>query len=257
MCLLPAHDRIGIVVACDSSSARQRAVLLSRELGLPLDCADRPLQLAVTETRLELRETGERTGPVYVDFVGGAMGKRRQGGWSRDPLVRAIGRKGDSWRVLDATAGLGRDAFVLALAGCHVTAVERSPVMAALLEDGLRRADLDVQLRPVVQRLHLVKGDSRDVLDGLTEADRPDAAYIDPMFAHRAKSALSKKEMQFCRLVSGDDTDAADLLAVARRVARHRVVVKRWLHAPPLGPHPAIQYKGRSIRYDVYPSPTL
>jgi 16S rRNA (guanine1516-N2)-methyltransferase len=72
------------------------------------------------------------------------------------------------------------------------------------------------------------------------------------MFPHRAKSALSKKEMRLCRLVAGDDPDAAELLEAARRAARHRVAVKRWLHAPPLGPPPAVQYKGQSIRYDVY-----
>ena len=42
------------------------------------------------------------------------------------------------------------------------------------------------------------------------------------------------------------------LLEIARRVARHRVVVKRWLHAPPVAPKPTVQYKGQSIRYDAY-----
>ncbi len=247
--------KIAIMVDPTTPGAIQRARTLSDELGLPLidaDVGDFELQLVVGAERLELRTPDAQTRPVYVDFIGGVMGQRRQGGWSHDPLVRAIGRKGDAWRVLDATAGLGRDTFMLALAGCRVTAVERSGVIAALLQDGLRRAVQEVRLRPVIQRIALLKGDARTVLAGLAEDDRPDAVYIDPMFPQRTKTALSKKEMQFCRKVSGDDTDAGELLEVARRIARERVVVKRWMHALPLGPAPAIQYKGRSIRYDVY-----
>ncbi|HOA73599.1 MAG TPA: class I SAM-dependent methyltransferase [Phycisphaerae bacterium] len=234
----------------------ERAARLAERLGLPLVALDAPdfkLQLVVTARRLELREVGQQTGPVYVDFVGGRLASRRRGGLARDPLVRAVGRKGTDWSVLDVTAGLGRDAFLLAWAGCRVTMVERSPVIAALLEDGLARGLADPDVAPVIRdRLNLVQADARGYLAALPEADRPDAVYIDPMFEPRAKTAASKKEMRLCRLVAGDDPDAADLLVAARQVARYRVAVKRWLHAPPLGPAPDIQYKGQSIRYDVY-----
>jgi len=180
-----------------------------------------------------------------------------------DPLIRAVGiknaaganvgRPSEQWHVFDATAGLGRDAFLFAWAGCHVTAIERSVVLSALLEDGRRRALLDVEVGPIVaERLSFIRGDAREVLARLSEVQRPDAIYIDPMFPHRTKSAASKKEMQLTRRVAGDDPDAAELLEMARQVALHRVVVKRWLHAPPLAPKPTVQYTGQSIRYDVY-----
>lgn len=247
---------VGIVVGGDQPEAAARANKLSHELGLPLVGLDEPgyeLQLVVTDRRLELREVGQKTGPVYVDFASGTAARRGGAGLSRDPLVRAVGRKTDEWRLIDATAGLGRDAFLLARSGSDVTMIERSPVIAALLEDGLQRAMGDPHLAGVVaSRLRLVRGDARQVLAELPEAERPDAVYIDPMFAARAKTALSKKEMRLCRLVSGDDPDAGELLEAARGAARHRVVVKRWLHAAPLGSRPSIQYKGQSIRYDVY-----
>ncbi len=256
--MLPANTRIGIAVLPPTPDTLARAERLSRELNLPPIEYDRPeyaAQLVVTEKWLELRLVHSRTGPVYVDFVGGRMGRRRQsGGAARDPLVRAIGRKqAQPWSVIDTTAGLGRDAFVLALAGCEVTAVERSGAMAALLEDGLNRAVAEPGLCEIAGRIHLLHADARGVLAQLPEAQRPDAIYIDPMFPHRPKSAASKKEMQLLRLIAGDDPDAGELFDLARRTARHRVVVKRWLRAEPLGSSkPDIQYKGQSIRFDVY-----
>ncbi|MGL9773657.1 MAG: class I SAM-dependent methyltransferase [Sodalis sp. (in: enterobacteria)] len=55
-------------------------------------------------------------------------------------VAKAVGIKGQGLPdVVDATAGLGRDAFVLACLGCRVQMFERHPVMAALLKNGLRR----------------------------------------------------------------------------------------------------------------------
>lgn len=248
---------IAIAIDASTAAARDRAADLAATLALPLATPEdggRPLQLVVTDARLELREAGQKTGPVYVDFVAGRTAARGQrSGLAGDPLVRAIGRKTGSWVVWDVTAGLGRDAFLLACSGCRVTMVERSPVCAALLADGLARAAREARAAGLLaDRLTLLEGDARLLLAGLAEPARPDAIYIDPMFPHRAKTALSKKEMRLLRLVAGEDTDAAELFEVARATARHRVVVKRWLHAPPIGLGASIQYKGRSIRYDVH-----
>lgn len=165
-------------------------------------------------------------------------------------LRRAVGFKGRPWQVADATAGLCRDAFLLAVAGCDVLAIERSPVIAALVKDGLDRArSADEQpVRDAVERIRFVVSDARNAL-----ADcRFDAVYLDPMFPARNKSALVKKEMRICRLVAGEDPDAGGLLDLARLAARSRVVVKRPIHAPPLAGQPAFTLPGRTIRYDVY-----
>lgn len=168
-------------------------------------------------------------------------------------LAKAVGFKGKPLSVVDATAGLGRDAFLLACMGCTVTAIERSPVVAALLQDGLGRAAADPALARIIeQRLHLVPGDARRLLARLPAEERPEVVYLDPMFPSGRKSAAVKKEMRLCRLVAGDDPDADELFEVARTVARTRVVVKRPLRAPHLGGKPAIVYKGTTIRYDVY-----
>lgn len=214
--------------------------------------------LVATAERLELRETrAEAPGPVYADFITGPVAHRyRFGGGRNQPLARAAGLKhGATPTVADATAGLGRDAFVLAGLGCAVCLVERSPVIAALLRDGLRRAAADPDIGPwLTERCHLIVADGRDYLCGLAADQRPEVVYLDPMYPQRRKAALAGKDMRLLRQLAGDDDDAPALLAVALTCAQRRVVVKRPRHAPPLaGPLPGFQIIAPHTRFDVYP----
>ena len=259
------HRGSAQVVVCFEGSdpaARAAAVELAHRLAIPFrdavesaaDAAE--LVLARTDRRLELREPGGRHRPsIHVDFVGGATGFRRRSGASRNQLIaKAVGLRAGVVSVLDATAGLARDAFLLSCLGCCVVAVERNPILAALIEDGIHRARREgtAELRRIIERIALVSADARDVLRKATDADAPDAVYIDPMYPAKSKTALAKKEMRICRRLVGDDADAADLLTVARSVAKRRVVVKRARLASPLGPEPDVQYVGKQVRYDVY-----
>ncbi|HSW44730.1 MAG TPA: class I SAM-dependent methyltransferase [Phycisphaerae bacterium] len=250
---------LAVCVDSDRTSRRSAAHALAERFGVPAAALDSPgfeAFLVVTDDRLELRAANAPgMGPVYVDFLTGAMRRRqREPGSAGQMIARAVGYKGQPLRIVDATAGLGRDAFLLAGLGCTVTAVERSPIVAALLADGLRRAADDPEVGPILRdRLLLVEADARAFLESLSETNRPDVVYIDPMFPHRTKSALVKKEMRLCRLAAGDDPDADELFRVALTVARSRVVVKRRLRAPVLVREPAFSYKGRAVRFDVYP----
>ena len=193
--------------------------------------------------RLELRGAGR---PLAVDFL--ELWRRRGAGARSEAVVRAVGahRAGPGLRVLDATAGLGRDAFLLALAGCRVLACERSPVIAALFADGLRRAAAVRELAPALPQLHC--GDAREWLGRASF----DVVYLDPMHPQRRKSALVKKEMRWFRALVGADADAGELFAAAAAAGCPRIVVKRPRHGPPLAPAPAHALVGRSTRFDVY-----
>jgi 16S rRNA (guanine1516-N2)-methyltransferase len=252
-----------VAVGADDPALPAIADALARELGLPRctwPCADYSYVLLYSAAghppRLELRATGaDAPGPVYVDFAAGALGFRaRHGGRGKEPLARAVGLKGAVIpTVLDATAGLGRDAFVLATLGCEVRLVERSPIIAALLRDGLRRAADHPATRKMVPLLHLQVGDAIAAMAQSAEADRPDVVYLDPMYPHRGKSALVKKEMRMLRALVGEDPDAPQLLAAALRAARRRVVVKRSRLAPVLpGPDPSHSLTGSTTRFDIY-----
>lgn len=214
------------------------------------------MALVMTSERLELRKRDEpKLGAIAVDFVTGAMAhRRRYGGGRGEAVAKAVGVKGQ-WLpdVVDATAGLGRDAFVLACLGCRVRMFERHPVVAALLGDGLRRAYADPAVGPWLQgSLTLHHGSSLSALAQLSPA--PDVAYLDPMFPHRQKSALVKKEMRVFQLLVGADEDADGLLAPARALAMRRVVVKRPDYAPPLAGVPAqASITTKNLRFDLYP----
>lgn len=233
----------------------ERALDWARRLGLPLEGeADFALQLG--EQGLQLVDLGPQApGPVQVDFVEGAAAHRRlYGGGSGQMIAKAVGvQSGVRPVVLDATAGLGRDAFVLATLGCEMTLIERQPLIAALLEDGLARARSDREVGPIAARMRLLVGDAIALMNAW-DGEPPQVVYLDPMFPHREKSALVKKEMRLFRPLVGDDLDAPALLEAALALASHRVVVKRPRKAPIIdGPKPGYALEGKSSRYDIYP----
>ena len=175
--------------------------------------------LQVNFHHLELVKLDEpKLGTIKVDFVDGATAHRRKfGGGRGQDIAKAIGLKhGFKPHVLDATAGLGRDSFVLATLGCNVTMMERMPIVAALLEDGLARAKLSLEVSDIVERMSLINASS---IENMTLANTPDVIYLDPMYPHREKSAAVKKEMRVFQSLVGEDLDADSLLEPALALA--------------------------------------
>lgn len=230
------------------------AARLAHALGLPLITRPNPafdFLLTVTERRLELSKAGH-PGSVFVEFVTGSMGYRRLHGGYRQALARAVGVKPHHpVKVVDVTAGLGRDGFVLAALGCRVWLAERCGPVYALLLDGLKRAHQALETREIAARMTLVHDDARRFLAAGTVC--PQVVYLDPMFPEQAKSARSHKAIEFLRSIIGADDDAPQLLAAGLKAAGQRVVVKRPRTAPPLtGPNPSFALVGKTVRYDVY-----
>ncbi|MEA3413514.1 MAG: class I SAM-dependent methyltransferase [Pseudomonadota bacterium] len=214
--------------------------------------------LCVTVEGLVLESCrSEPPGRVIVDFLSGALGYRiKHACASRQPLARALGyRRQNPFTVIDATAGLGRDAMLLATLGCRVTLLERSAVVCALLEDGLRRAAKSDRLGAIVKdHVGLHCADATPWLDRLKDSDtQPDAIYLDPMFPARTKTSLVRKEMRTLRALLGDGHGSEALLHAAIGCAVERVAVKRPPGAPPLaGLPPDLTYPGKRARFDVY-----
>lgn len=233
----------------------EAARILADELGLLL-VGEAELALQLGASGLQLQELGpDASGPVRVDFIEGPLAHRRQqGGGNGQMIAKAVGiQPGIRPVILDATAGLGRDAFVLAQLGCTVTLIERQALVGALLADGLRRGRLDPEVGTIMQRMHLRLGNAIEQMAAWT-GEPPQVIYLDPMFPHREKSSLVKKEMRVFRPLVGDDDDAPELLAAALALATHRVVVKRPRKAPNVaGKQPGYTLEGKSSRFDIYP----
>ncbi|HUS24643.1 MAG TPA: class I SAM-dependent methyltransferase [Candidatus Binatia bacterium] len=204
--------------------------------------------LRMHDGRLELHRTAPPgAGAVAADWGSADLQRRIAAGFSL-LLARAVGLRPDSApRVLDATGGLGRDAFTLAALGAQVTVAERQPVVFQLLADAHRRALAQPSLAIAAARVQPVAGDARALL-----AQGWDAVLLDPMYPETGKTALAGKELQALRDLVGEDDDADQLLAAALPCTA-RVAVKRPLRAEPLaGPQPNHVLAGTQARFDVY-----
>jgi 16S rRNA (guanine1516-N2)-methyltransferase len=230
---------------------------------------DGEISFLVRESSLSLIDPGlDKKARVQIDFTGGATDHRRRfGGGKSQSLAKAIGldqKKGFS--VVDATAGLAADSFVMACLGANVLMLERSPVLALMITEGLHRAsqsaaDDDQELANIIQRMQFLHVDAFDWLKK-QENDSQGVVYLDPMFPERKKKAAVKKEMQLLQSLLEPsleqeplrESEERDLLEQAIRTSYHRTVVKRPRNAPVLGGQkPGYSLEGKSTRFDIYP----
>ncbi len=205
--------------------------------------------------------------PFSLSFDGQLDRRARQGG---ELLWRATGAaRPEPPLIIDATAGLCRDAFLLASAGAQVIALEREPLLYQLCAQALERDE-----SPAASRVELHQRDALETLSALGAGHPPPelasrassgraygVVYLDPMFPSREKSAAVSREAQVLRALTHQPEQSEAqraseerlLLELALSVAYFRVVVKRPIKAAPLpGRPPSAAIKGRAIRYDIY-----
>ena len=228
---------------------------LAASLDIPVVAAPQAARLLLRHTPdgLELCKPGDSAlpGALRVDFASPGA-RRRMTVLNRELLVQAARvRRTAQPLLIDATAGLGSDGFLLAAAGFRVQMFEVNPVVAALLADGLERARRNPALAAIAERIHLVADDARTALGSLGE--HPMVIYLDPMFPERSKSALVKQELRLLQLLDPHSLDPGQLLRAALAVQARKVVVKR----PRTGPclldmPPSYTVRGKAIRFDVY-----
>lgn len=258
-----------VTVLCADGGSLDRAEGLASRLGASLAVAESGpsvgafapepgrLYLVVSRDGLSLMRDGMELRPDFAEM----LPRIKQGALQREMLVKAARVKGvEAPRAVDATAGLGEDSLLLAAVGFEVTLCEADPVIAALLEDALARSSAHEVLGPIVERMHLVAGDSRSVLAELGAASdiRPDVVYLDPMFPGRTKSAAVKKKFQ---LIHGlerptEPLDEESLLQAALAAHPRKVVIKRPVKGPYLaGVKPSHAIAGKAVRYDCIVPP--
>ncbi len=256
-----APNLISVSSTINSTTILQKAAELAVKLNLPfissIEQRSSEFILAYTLQGLQLMHmplgSEKSVCLLFVDFVQGKNGFRlAQNCTSKQPIARAAGLKpGFRPTILDGTAGLGTDAFVLASLECNVTMCERSPVIGALLEDGLYRAAKEKKLAGIIKRIELVLADTQEFLQNRRETFH--TVYLDPMYPHRSKSALNKLTLRVIRSLAGDDEDGAALLKSAMEKAENRVVVKRPRNAPLLSEiQPSHVILMKNSRFDIY-----
>lgn len=190
---------------------------------------------------------------LKCSFIEGPILHRLKYGKGRGQnLAKAVGFKFNKNRtIIDATAGLGYDAFILASLGANVTLIERSEKIYDLLKTAISEAQLyGGEISKIVNRMELLFGDSKDILPNIA----PEVVLIDTMYKERKKSALVKSDMRLVRKIVGSDSDHVDLINVALKNASKRVVIKQPRYAGALDNIKGCSHQilGKTIRYDVY-----
>ncbi len=228
---------------------------LSERLDLPRisQIPDKGSVLIISENGLSLLSTDDKGMHmrVRVDFTSMDW-QRRIASVRREQIIRAMGRKTNQMAtIIDATGGLGRDSFLLAAAGFKVQVVERNPLLAALLKDGLLRAKESRITNDISNRITLTCGDACHYME--QQPQKVDIIYLDPLFPPQKKSAKVKKELQVIRKIADRDDNSTKLFAAAFTSATGRVVVKRPQHGPWLdNRQPSYCVSGKIVRYDIY-----
>lgn len=258
--LLPGSS-ISVSSTINSGTILQKAAELAAKLNLPFisSIEKRSSEFILTYTQHGLQllhmpfDSQKSICLLFVDFIHGKNGFRlSQNCTIKQPIARAVGIKpGPRPSILDGTAGLGADAFVMASLGCRVTMCERSTIIGALLEDGISRAAMHEKTAGIVGRIKLVVEDTQEYLRRQSETFH--TIYLDPMYPHKNQTALNKQTLRVIRSLVGDDQDGDTLLETARETAENRVVVKRPQKAPLLSatqPSHAILMK--NSRFDIY-----
>ncbi len=219
----------------------------ARRYGLAIATSDEPdaWQLVRRGGRWRLRApAADGSYEVSADPSDGVVARRLATARRTDPLPRAVGmHRRRVPHVVDATAGLGRDALVLARLGCEVTALERVPALCMLLQAAAEACGADITVH---------RAEATAWLEAQAQSGaRPAVVYLDPMFAEAGKAQV-QKEMQACRALAGAPADAPALLAAARAAASERVVVKRHPQHRPLADDVSFEVRGDRVRFDVY-----
>ena len=238
-----------IVVCLGKGGQRDMAESFSRKTGAPI--VDKPgeyLTIHFDSKGVSLSGFGLT---YQGDFAETMMHRVTNGRLQHEMLVKAASSEKEGRKAIDATAGMGEDAFLLAAQGYEVTLYEQNPVVAALLKDAIRRAKKNQILKDIAGRMKVVEADSVESMSKLL--DPVDVIYLDPMFPARQKSSLINKKLQLIQKLEPPCSEETDLFDAALKVGPSRIIVKRPLKSEYLaGREPSYTMKGKAIRYDCY-----
>ena len=237
-----------IVVCLEKGGQKDMAEAFARRIGAEISEKPGPkLTILFHATGVSL--TGY--GLSYQGDFENMLHRVTNGRLQHEMLIRAAKSDKPGRKAIDATAGMGEDAFLLAAQGYEVTLFEQNPVIAVLLKDALRRAKKHPVLKDIASRMNLVQDNSVEGMSKLL--DPVDVIYLDPMFPARQKSSLINKKLQLIQKLEPPCSEETDLFDAAISASPSKIIVKRPLKSEFLaGRKPSYTLNGKAIRYDCY-----
>ena len=237
-----------IVVCFEKGGQKDMAEVFARRIGAEISEKPGP-KLTILFHAKGVSLTGY--GLSYQGDFENMLHRVTNGRLQHEMLVRAAKSDKPGRKAIDATAGMGEDAFLLAAQGYEVTLFEQNPVIAVLLKDALRRAKKHPVLKDIASRMNLVQDNSVEGMSKLL--DPVDVIYLDPMFPARQKSSLINKKLQLIQKLEPPCSEETDLFDAAISASPSKIIVKRPLKSEFLaGRKPSYTLNGKAIRYDCY-----
>ena len=237
-----------IVVCFEKGGQKDMAEAFARRIGAEISEKPGP-KLTILFHAKGVSLTGY--GLSYQGDFENMLHRVTNGRLQHEMLVRAAKSDKPGRKAIDATAGMGEDAFLLAAQGYEVTLFEQNPVIAVLLKDALRRAKKHPVLKDIASRMNLVQDNSVEGMSKLL--DPVDVIYLDPMFPARQKSSLINKTLQLIQKLEPPCSEETDLFDAAISASPSKIIVKRPLKSEFLaGRKPSYTLNGKAIRYDCY-----
>lgn len=237
-----------IVVCLEKGGQKDMAEAFARRIGTEISEKPGP-KLTILFHAKGVSLTGY--GLSYQGDFENMLHRVTNGRLQHEMLVRAAKSDKPGRKAIDATAGMGEDAFLLAAQGYEVTLFEQNPVIAVLLKDALRRAKKHPVLKDIASRMNLVQDNSVEGMSKLL--DPVDVIYLDPMFPARQKSSLINKKLQLIQKLEPPCSAETDLFDAAISASPSKIIVKRPLKSEFLaGRKPSYTLNGKAIRYDCY-----
>lgn len=239
-------DKEKLVVCMGKGAQKDAAEALARRVGAPLsDTPGKELTLKIDAGGVALIGYGLTFRGDFEQM----LHRITEGRLQHEMLVHVAKTKDECPKAIDATAGMGEDSLLLAACGYEVTLFEQNAVIAALLKDALRRAKKHSVLKPIVERMHLIEGNSIEWM--ARQIDSVDLIYLDPMFPARQKSGLINKKLQLIQKLEQPCVEEELLLETAIQMHPKKIIIKRPLKGANLaGREPNYSVKGKAIRYD-------
>ena len=237
-----------IVVCLEKGGQKDMAEAFARRIGAEISEKPGP-KLTILFHAKGVSLTGY--GLSYQGDFENMLHRVTNGRLQHEMLIRAAKSDKPGRKAIDATAGMGEDAFLLAAQGYEVTLFEQNPVIAVLLKDALRRAKKHPVLKDIASRMNLVQDNSVEGMSKLL--DPVDVIYLDPMFPARQKSRLINKKLQLIQKLEPPCSEETDLFDAAISASPSKIIVKRPLKSEFLaGRKPSYTLNGKAIRYDCY-----
>lgn len=183
---------------------------------------------------------------IRLDFDGEIQKiKKQKISVRKDLLSKAVGlKKQESYKVVDGTLGLAKDALHLVAQGAKVVGFEKNPLVATLLMSALENS----QVRS--DQFSIGFQDIESVLDNWSKEF--DCLYLDPMFEQINEKSAPKKNMAFLRGLELQPEGFEKIIEKAYNLKVPRIVVKRPLRAGHLYEKPNSIVEGKIVRYDIY-----